>query len=101
MQIARQVKDALREVHELVQSAAVPASDTAEANGQSNQQGSSTADQQDAAAHHSSSRMNGGADAVAAANGHNGSDVADMMVFDGEELTASELATAQAAEQVF
>ena len=106
VQIARQVKDALREAHELAQPAASPAGDTAaanggqQANGHDEQQASSTTDQQNAAAHHSSSHMNGTATAAANESGHNSSDVADMMMYEGEELTASELAIAQAAEQV-
>ncbi len=106
MQIARQVKDALREAHELAQPAASPASDTAAANGgqqlngHADQQASSTAHQQNAAAHHSSSHMNGTADAAVTASAHDSSDVADMMMYEGEELTTSELAIAQAAEQV-
>lgn len=64
------------------------------------QQANEHASIQDAAVQHSSSHMNGSADAAAAASAHDSSGVADVMLYEGEELTASELAIAQAAEQV-
>ena len=64
------------------------------------QQADEHASIQDAAVHHASSHMSGSADAAAAASAHDSSGAADVMVYEGEELTASELAIAQAAEQV-
>ena len=105
LQIARQVGDALREARELVQSAATEGDDTAavnagpQANGHASMQTSSAAER-DAAAHHSSSQADGSADAAVTASAHTGSEGAEMMVFEGEQLTPSELAIAQAAEKV-
>ena len=98
LQIARQVKDALREAHELVQPAANQAGNTAPAN--AGQQASERASIRDAAVHDSSSHLDGSAVAVTTASAECSGDVVDMMAFEGEELTASELGIAQAADQV-
>ena len=98
LQIARQVKDALREAHELVQPASIQSGIAAPTD--AGQQASESASIHDAAVHHSSSHMNGSVDSVAAASADNSGDVVDMMAYEGEELTPSELGIAQAAEQV-
>ena len=101
MQIARQVKDALREAQELTQPAASQTDNSAASIGrqQANERSSMQPDgiTDGAAAHHQSSHMNGSEETDAAATG--AADV-DMMIFEGDQLSPSELSIAQAAEQV-
>ena len=102
MQIARQVKDALREAQELAQPAASQADISAAASIERQQANDRSSMQPDgitdgAAPHHSSSHMNGSEETDTAATGAGD---ADMMIFEGEQLSPSELSIAQAAEQV-
>lgn len=102
MQIARQVKDALREAQELAQPAASQTDNLAAASIERQQTNEHSSMQPDgitdrSAAHHPSSHMNDSGETDATATGVVD---ADMMIFEGEQLSPSELSIAHAAEQV-
>ena len=103
LQIARQVKDALREAQELAHPAVTPRAlesvpEGQQANGHSPSLTAVEADGPAAAAAHQASDRTDGSSAGTGIN-----DVADeveLMMIEGEPLSAGELAMAQAAEQV-
>ena len=103
LQIARQVKDALREAQELAHPAATPGAlesipEGQQVNGHGPSLTAAEAEGPDAAAAHQDSDCMGGS---SAGNGIYGvEDAVELMMIEGEPLSAGELAMAQAAEQV-
>ena len=103
LQIARQVKDALREAQELAHPAATPGAlesipEGQQANGHSPSLTAAEADGPAAAAAHQNSDCMDGSSAGTGIYGV--ADAVDLMMIEGEPLSAGELAMAQAAEQV-
>ena len=113
-QIARSVKDALREAQELAcseeghEESGMP--DSGEAEGSitpealDSRQPSSTAGSKEAAGHqpvsNGDSAAAGSSADVASAGASGGADAGELMVFQGEQLSVAELAIARLTEQV-